>query len=126
MPVFRVIRKSDKQTVYAYSSDVAVEFPNLPFSEFDHIEEIAVNPDRTIDQLPSRNVSKREFIKRFDVAEYAAIKAAATQNATLDFYWQQFMLAENIDLDNPDTIAGVQMLEGAGLIASGRAAEILA
>lgn len=126
MPVFRVIRKSDKQTVYAYSSDVAVEFPNLPFADFDHIEEIAVNPDRTIDQLPARSITKREFIKRFQVGEYATIKQVATQNATLDFYWQQFMLAENIDLDNADTVAGVQMLEAAGLIAAGRAAEILA
>jgi hypothetical protein len=126
MPIFRVIRKANNETVYAYSSDVAVEFPNLPFAEFSHIEEIAVNPDRSIDQLLARNITKREFIKRFTVGEYATIKASATQNTTLDFYWQMFMLAENINLDDPDTIAGVNMLEQAGLLAAGRAAEILA
>ena len=34
-------------------------------------------------------------------------------------------LSEEISLDDPDTIAAVTMLEMAGLIASGRAAEIL-
>lgn len=71
-------------------------------------------------------VSKREFVKRFTPTEYATIKAAAAQNATLDYYWQMFMLAEFITLSDQDTIAGVTMLEQAGLLGEGRAAEILA
>lgn len=71
-------------------------------------------------------ISKREFLKKFTPAEYAAIKTAANSNATLDWYWQQFLLAEFINMSDPDTMGGIQLLEAAGLIASGRAAEILA
>lgn len=75
--------------------------------------------------LKTAKITKREFIKRFTVVEYATIKQAATQNAALDYYWQLFMLAEFIDLADPDTLSGVYMLEQAGLIAAGRAREIL-
>lgn len=70
-------------------------------------------------------LTKREFIKRLTVAEYAAIKAAAPHHPELDYSWQMFMLAEYIDTRDEDTIAGVTMLEQAGVIAVGRAAEIL-
>ena len=71
-------------------------------------------------------LTRREFIKRFTAVEYGAIKAAASQNVTLDYYWQMLMLAEYVTLSDPDTVAGVQMLEQAGLIGSGRSTEILA
>lgn len=74
---------------------------------------------------PDASLTKREFIKKFTAAEYAGIKAAAAVNATLDYYWQMFMLAEDVTLSDPDTISGVQMLEQVGLLAAGRAAEIL-
>jgi hypothetical protein len=82
--------------------------------------------DRPVPIVVNTTISKREFLKRFTPTEYAAIKTAANANATLDWYWQQFLLAEFIDLADPDTVAGIQMLEGAGLLAPGRAAEILA
>lgn len=71
-------------------------------------------------------LSKREFILRLTPIEYANIKAAAALNAELDYYWQMFMLAEEIDLAHADTVSGLQLLETAGLLALGRAAEILA
>ena len=75
---------------------------------------------------PIRDISKREFLKRLTPAEYSAIKGAAAANATVDYYWQMFMLVEgDIHLDNPDTIDGLQLLESAGLLAAGRANEIL-
>jgi hypothetical protein len=74
----------------------------------------------------SASISKHEFLKRFTPAEYAAIKTAANANAQLDWYWQQFLLAEFIDMADPDTVGGINFLETAGLLAAGRAAEILA
>jgi len=71
-------------------------------------------------------LSPREFLKRFTPQEYATIKAATSANAVIDYYWQQLILASFVDLDDPDTIGGVQALESTGLIAAGRAAEILA
>lgn len=70
-------------------------------------------------------ISKRAFLKKFTPTEYATIKTAAAANPVLDWYWQQFLLAEFISMTDPDTIGGIQMLEAAGLIAVGRSAEIL-
>ena len=70
-------------------------------------------------------VTKRAFLARITPEEYATIKGAASQNATVDYFWQLFMVSEEIDLAFPDTIAGINMMEQAGLLAAGRAAEIL-
>lgn len=70
-------------------------------------------------------ISKREFLKLFTPAEYAAIKAAAAANATVDYYWQQFLLADFISKDDPDTLGGLQLLASIGLLAANRPAEIV-
>jgi len=75
--------------------------------------------------IKSLILSKRNFIKRFTVDEYAAIKAAAAANTTVDYYWQLFMVAEEVDLRNEDTIGGLRALEQMTLIGTGRADEIL-
>jgi len=79
-----------------------------------------------IEVIPETNIiTKRAFLKRITPEEFAMIKGAASQNATADYYWQMFMLSEEIDLLFEDTIGGLQMMESAGLLAAGRAAEIL-
>lgn len=70
--------------------------------------------------------TKKEFLLKFTPAEYAAIAAATKTNAVLDYYWQLFMVAENVLKTDPATVAGINALESAGLLAAGRAAEILA
>jgi hypothetical protein len=70
-------------------------------------------------------ITKRAFLKRITPEEFATIKGAAAVNATVDYYWQMFMLSEEVDLNFPDTIGGITMMEQAGLLATGRAAEIL-
>jgi len=126
MPVYSVIDKATQVEITRYAAATIHETLNgvaYPQADYDHIEYV----EPAVDAPPPAPVilTKREFIKRFTVAEYATIKTAAASNATLDYYWQMFMLAENIDTTDPDTIAGVTMLEQAGLIAAGRAQEIL-
>lgn len=70
--------------------------------------------------------TKKEFLLKFTPEEYAAIIAATKTNAVLDYYWQIFMMADNVVKTDPVTIGGVQALEANGLLAAGRAAEILA
>ena len=70
--------------------------------------------------------SKKEFLLKFTPAEYAAISAAAKVDSTIDYYWTLFMVAENVLRTDPATIGGINALESAGLLATGRAAEILA
>lgn len=70
-------------------------------------------------------ITKREFIGRVSPEEYAAIKTAAETNYIVDYFWQKFLVSEDIDLHHTDTIAGINMMEQAGLLAAGRAMEIL-
>ena len=124
MTIFAVIRKSDGQEVFRYVADAPVAWPGMEFDAFDHVE----YSETVIDSQPQASgsiLTRRGFIKRFTVSEYGDIKAAAQSNDTVDYYWQMFCLAEEIDTSDPDTVAGMMMLEQAGLIATGRATEVL-
>lgn len=67
-----------------------------------------------------------EFLSRFTTEERKAIKAATFTNPDVDDLWTMFTVAQDIDLRNTDTINGVDALESLGILAEGRAAEILA
>ena len=69
-----------------------------------------------------------DFLQRFTPQERAAIRSTAKTNPAVEDYLE--MLAAvgtgELDLTHDLTVAGVQALEAAGLIAAGRAAQILA
>lgn len=132
MPVFRVVRKSDQVEVTRYAASAVVS-DGYPLDEFDHIE---FDPEATTPPPVQSRITRLAFRNRFTQAEKVAIEIAALDNpaammeqrvmsATLRASQQDVAAAQYIDLDRPDTRAGVQMLEQAGLIASGRAAVIL-
>lgn len=73
-----------------------------------------------------RNLTKLQYLRRFTSMERVTIRTAAKTEPVLEDYLAMLDLAEDINLDDADTIAAVNMLELAGLIAPGRAAEILA
>ena len=72
-----------------------------------------------------RLLSRLEFLRLFTVTERITMRAAAKQSPVMEDYLQLLDLALEISLDDPDTMAGVQMMEGAGLLELGRAAEVL-
>ena len=83
-----------------------------------------------------RHITPRALRQRFTAAERVALEiaqlddpsapmATRQQAAMLRAYMADVATARYIDLDDPVTVAGVQMLETAGLIGAGRAAEIL-
>jgi hypothetical protein len=77
--------------------------------------------------IPSvRTLTKLAYMNRFTDAELAAIYTAAKSNVQVEVWLDKFKIAEEINLDDTSTIAGVQALEAAGLLAKGRSAEILA
>lgn len=78
-----------------------------------------------IEKRNTRVITKRQFLGRITPDEYSNIKIAASMNAQVDYFWQMFTISDEIDLDFPDTIYGLNMLEQAGLLSSGRASEIL-
>lgn len=96
----------------------------MPLSEVQNNYEWSIH-HQTFVPKDSNVLTKLQFLKKFTAGEYAAIKAATAQNGELDYYWQMFMVAEQINITNPDTISGVNMLATLGLITSQRATEIL-
>lgn len=85
---------------------------------------------------PDRRITKLAFRNRFTPAEKAALEIAQlddpaspmlqrAQAAALRANQADVAAATFIDLDRPDTRAGVQALEAAGLLAARRALEIL-
>jgi hypothetical protein len=71
-------------------------------------------------------LTKLQAMERFTDAELAAIYTAAKASVAVEVWLEKFKAATEIDLTNASFIAGVDGLEGSGLIAAGRAAEILA
>ena len=78
-----------------------------------------------VSTVESGFITKREFLKKFTPTEYAAIKSATLTIPEVDYFWQLFMLAEEVSLTHPETIQGITMLEQIGLLPKGRASEIL-
>lgn len=77
---------------------------------------------------PSRGLSGYDFMMRFTEEERAAIRVAAAADpasALADLYERQ-RSASAIHPGDPEVIGGLGTLEALGLIAQGRAAEILA
>lgn len=73
-----------------------------------------------------RRLTRKQFTERFSTAELQAVLVAAGSIGALRAWWEKFCLADDINLDDPATLAGAQALEIAGLIGSGRASEVLA
>ena len=81
-------------------------------------------------------ITRLAFRNRFTQAEKVALELAALDNpaastaqrqqaAALRSYLKDLDAATFVDLERPDTVAGVQSLGAAGLLAEGRAAVIL-
>jgi hypothetical protein len=87
--------------------------------------------DGQLDGLVASYVNVRidviDFLNRFTAQERVAIREAAKVNAQLDDYLQLLNAAPGgkVNLTSDTVSAGVQSLEAAGLIGTGRAAEIL-
>ena len=73
-----------------------------------------------------RITSPREFFARLTKRERSRIRAAARSNDDVADWYDLLRLAGYIDLDDPETIAGVKALVRAGLIGSDREPELLA
>ena len=70
-------------------------------------------------------IPRSAFLGRFAPGELLAIATAAQTNAAIAVWTLTAQSFENIDLMDPQTVAGVNALAGAGLITAARAAAIL-
>lgn len=77
------------------------------------------------DRATPQRLSRLEFLRRFTEAEMEAIVTAAEQSPALKTALLKWQTAEGIVVTDPETVAGVNAMEIAGLLAAGRAGEIL-
>jgi hypothetical protein len=89
--------------------------------------EIWVNPNAPpIPPIVYKSIlTPLEFLNRFTDEEALTIIALSKTDPTVELWWIKYNKAQDIDLDDPQTIAGVTSLETAGILSPGRAAEIL-
>lgn len=114
---------TDPLTVSGHPLQVKIfdrEFPVFGLDEWDR------GGLRFVQRPGDRIITKLDYLRRFTGEERVMLRAAAKANPVLEDYMLLMELAEDINLDDPDTINAVLMLEQGGLIAAGRAAEILA
>jgi len=75
--------------------------------------------------VPGYKITRLAFKKRMTDAERIAVRGAAAVNDTIYDFMDLLSDATYVDLEDPETVAGVAALEGAGLLGAGRASEIL-
>ena len=80
---------------------------------------------------PVRSVTPREFRQRFTAAERGAITLAASRaleagDPTLQMFLDDLSASQVVELDHPDTVAGIAAVVAAGLLSAARGAAILA
>lgn len=83
-------------------------------------------PPPAIEQPRRRVCTPLTFLERFTPAERAAIRRAARQDDELEDWLDLLRAAQEIDLDDPRTRAGMQALVNARLLSAQRAEEVLA
>jgi hypothetical protein len=127
MPTYQVTRKSNSEPVYRYQSDAPIEWTGMEFATHDHVAQVEIDPDGVIEGVVTgRVMTKLEYLRRFTPEERITIRTVAKTNSMLEDYMALMELASEVNTADVDTRAGVKMLEAVGLLAAGRAAEILA
>ena len=114
--------------------------PAIPApADFDisRIDDYRVAEDGTLVLLAQTRLTRLQFRNRFTAQEKALLELAAMddpsaepaqrlQSASLRAYLADLAAAEFVDLAEQSTVAGINALEAAGILAEGRAAEVLA
>lgn len=74
----------------------------------------------------SRTLTKLAFMRRFQQQELATVYTLVNTELQVQIWMDMFRLAEEINLDDPLISEGIHSFEAMGVLAAGRAAEILA
>lgn len=117
-----------KVTVTTPTYDSATEMP-VP-GEITVVDGVAAMT-QTIASLPtpvppSRILTRLAFLDRFSVQELTTLYTAAPASPQIQVWLDMYRVSDEINLDDPRLVAGVEGLESAGILSVGRAAEVLA
>lgn len=129
MHTYYVIDKATRVLAFKYDAEFPIEWNGYPFTDFDHQEmpwEGAPPPPAPLPAPVTHTpLTQVQFLRLFTQDERIAMRTAATQSAVMQDYMDLLNKAQEVFLDDPDTINGVAMMEQAGILAPGRASEIL-
>ena len=130
--LWSVRRKADDVEVYQYWAKTPVDWAGYELADHDHID---VTPAPPPPPTPvtvyngRRTLTQLEFLRLFTQPERVTIRVFSQGDSPYQLAVRDFMylmeLASDINLDDPETQAGVPQLEALGLLGAGRAAEIL-
>jgi hypothetical protein len=121
--IYIITNKLTGAEVYRYEADAPVEWHGMEFVTHDHTLQIAPPVETPV--ITPKKLTKLEYLRRFTAEERITIRTVAKTNVVLEDYLALLDLAEEVNTNDIDTIGAVTMLETAGLIAVGRAQEIL-
>lgn len=138
MTIENIIEADDLSFAETLGYDLAIPCPDGAHLRDAWIDGALVHtePEQPEPPAPPRHITSLAFRNRFTTAENVTIEIAClddptatmqqrAQSASLRVMQRQVSEATYIDLDRADTRAGVQQLEAAGILAAGRALEIL-
>ena len=119
MSNYIVERRDTGEVVYAYGADQAVEWPEYPFSEFNHVRE------KIVEAAPiPRRVTKLDFVARLGDDAFDELLLTARSSVAIEKFVKLIDWATpeadgtSIDLDDP-RVQAVRSLEPM-LVASGK------
>lgn len=130
MSTWQVTHRTTGEVVYAYTSDDPVEWPGMEYAAHNHNKVVEVV------EAPKRRLTKLEFIGRMGEAVFIAILGMAQQSVEMAAWVELVRMATpdpdgtSIDLDDPRTLAGLNVLEpvliAQGVVSAGWAAGVVA
>jgi len=82
-------------------------------------------PEIVISTASTPAISKLEFLKRLTFAERVAIETAGETDPEVRVVKQSLLAAEEIRIDDPEMIAGMELYVSKGLITEARRVEVL-
>ena len=100
------------------------QYPDGNYRVVEEVEQDTAESE--LEPRPPRLLTRLAFRNLMTLAEKTAIYEAAAGSAMVRVWLDDLAVAEEINLDDPSTVEGLKALEAAGLLAEGRAAEILA
>jgi len=125
VPTYSVIRQDTGAEVYCYTYDHPLDLDLFPPSLFDHVPQVEPEVVPPPVYGGRRVLDRLEFLRLFTAQERITLVEAAKSIPVLADYMYLLDRTSTVHLDHDDTLNGVNLLEQVGLIAPGRAAEVL-
>lgn len=127
MSTYIVTRKADGAQVYAYNAGYPIEWQGMEFATHDHTAQPeSEDPVSSYTVYGGRRIlTVREFYRLFSDQERITVWSAMKGSVALEDFYRMLTADPDVNLDDPAMVVGLGFLEQAGILGTGRAAEIM-